>query len=232
MARGAQENFDDSPGAPEWMITFSDCMTLLLTFFVLLLSFSSFDEKVFRRKESALSEGLASIDVFRAKEQQAVASQPVIMHSERLDEGSEKPTERGQYESNPSTSLDFMDFQNQKVFLVPSDKVFWGRGQIISRSGRQLLGDVAALLKSVSNRVVVSEHALIHNRNLDEIGLTRAWKAAQFLIREQELDKTRFSISTTGTVSDEAIQQSDLLRNNTGTDRILEIVILERSIYR
>ena len=34
-------------GAPEWMVTFSDCMTLLLTFFVLLLSFSSFDDKVF-----------------------------------------------------------------------------------------------------------------------------------------------------------------------------------------
>ncbi|MHC4104970.1 MAG: flagellar motor protein MotB, partial [Planctomycetota bacterium] len=36
---------DEAPGAPEWMVTFSDCMTLLLTFFVLLLSFSSFDDK-------------------------------------------------------------------------------------------------------------------------------------------------------------------------------------------
>ena len=40
---------DEDPGAPEWMVTFSDCMTLLLTFFVLLLSFSSFDDDgVFR----------------------------------------------------------------------------------------------------------------------------------------------------------------------------------------
>ena len=35
---------EEDQGAPEWMVTFSDCMTLLLTFFVLLLSFSSFSD--------------------------------------------------------------------------------------------------------------------------------------------------------------------------------------------
>ena len=32
---------EEAPGAPEWMLTFSDCMTLLLTFFVLLITFSA-----------------------------------------------------------------------------------------------------------------------------------------------------------------------------------------------
>ncbi len=44
-----QQEPDEAPGAPEWMVTFSDFMTLLLTFFVLLLSFSSFDDRVFRK---------------------------------------------------------------------------------------------------------------------------------------------------------------------------------------
>lgn len=40
---------DDAPGgAPEWMATFSDLCTLLLTFFVLLLSFANLDAKEFR----------------------------------------------------------------------------------------------------------------------------------------------------------------------------------------
>lgn len=34
-------------GAPKWMVTFGDMMTLLLTFFVLLLSFSVMDQKRF-----------------------------------------------------------------------------------------------------------------------------------------------------------------------------------------
>lgn len=35
---------EPEPGAPLWMATFSDMVTLLLTFFVLLLSMASFEE--------------------------------------------------------------------------------------------------------------------------------------------------------------------------------------------
>ena len=40
----------DTPpeGAPEWMVTFADLMSLLLTFFVLLLSFSNMEIVKFR----------------------------------------------------------------------------------------------------------------------------------------------------------------------------------------
>ena len=44
-------------GAPEWMVTFSDCMTLLLTFFVLLLSFSSFDTDALDNVQQAFGIG-------------------------------------------------------------------------------------------------------------------------------------------------------------------------------
>jgi len=36
---------DDEEGDPLWLVTFGDCISLLLTFFVLLLSFSSFEDK-------------------------------------------------------------------------------------------------------------------------------------------------------------------------------------------
>ena len=44
---------EGGPSVPDWMITFSDCMTLLLTFFVLLLSFSSFDEASLSKLDGA-----------------------------------------------------------------------------------------------------------------------------------------------------------------------------------
>ncbi|MFC1736284.1 flagellar motor protein MotB [Candidatus Hydrogenedentota bacterium] len=40
---------DGSPGAPAWMVTFGDLMSLLLTFFVLLLSFSTTQEEDFKK---------------------------------------------------------------------------------------------------------------------------------------------------------------------------------------
>lgn len=47
------DDFSEEPeegggGAPEWMVTFSDMVTLLLTFFILLLSFANTDAEKFR----------------------------------------------------------------------------------------------------------------------------------------------------------------------------------------
>lgn len=223
---------DDDPGAPEWMVTFSDCMTLLLTFFVLLLSFSSFDDKVFQKMESAFTEGLSSIGMRMSQTDDAFRPTPRIMYNQDPDDGSEKPTVDGQYETNPSTSLDFMDFQNQKVFLVPSDDVFLGRGTRTSGHGRQMLTDVAALLQAVPNRVIVSEHAIETDEDMsDEIGLNRAWTIAQFLTDRQGIDKTRLSITSAATVNTETLRVSGLAALNPGAQRIVEIVILERSTY-
>ena len=35
---------ESSEGAPEWMVTFSDMTTLLLTFFVMLIAMANFDK--------------------------------------------------------------------------------------------------------------------------------------------------------------------------------------------
>jgi len=232
MPKNARPNVpDDDPGAPEWMVTFSDCMTLLLTFFVLLLSFSSFDDKVFPKMQSAFSEGLSSIGLQQYQDDEAFQITPRIIPEEDPQRGSETPTVDGQYQSNPSTSMDFMNFQNQKIFLVPSDKVFLGLGMRMSRHGQQMLTDVSELLKAVPNRVVVTEHPLDAASAGDKIGLTRAWIVTEFLTGNRGLEKTRFSISSAGTTDEETLRQSGLLASNPNAKRVLEIVILERSTY-
>jgi chemotaxis protein MotB len=224
---------EDDGGAPEWMVTFSDCMTLLLTFFVLLISFSSFDEKDFRKMESALAEGFSSVSLSRRHERNAVHTRPRIVYKQELERGSEAPTEEGQYASNPNESLDFMDFQNQKVLLVPSDKVFWGRGTLVSSHGRRLFADIAALIKAMPNRIVVSEYGLDANEPPTDAGLDRAWQIARFLAKRHGIDQTRFSISSGGTVPFDTIRASGLFASDAATaDRVVEITILDRSTYR
>lgn len=53
-----------SSGAPAWIITFADLMSLLLTFFVLLLSFSSMEVDQFKKLAGTMQEsfGLQSFD--------------------------------------------------------------------------------------------------------------------------------------------------------------------------
>ena len=43
-------------GAPEWMVTFADMMSLLLTFFVLLLSFSSIEIVKFKAMSGSMKD--------------------------------------------------------------------------------------------------------------------------------------------------------------------------------
>ena len=230
--RGIQNETDDGSGAPEWMVTFSDCMTLLLTFFVLLLSFSSFDEKVFNRMESALETGFSSISISRRREREAFRSTPQIVYEQERRLGSETPTADGRYESNPSETLDLMDFQNRKVLLVPSDKVFWGRGTLLSPHGRELSSDIAALIEATPNRIVVSEYSLDARAEIDEVGLERAWRIMELFTDQHGLDRTRFSISSAATVATEIVQESNLFSPNARSSRVLEITILDQSAYR
>lgn len=49
------EQEDDSPGIPAWVMTFADLMSLLMCFFVLLLSFSEIDAQKFKQIAGELS---------------------------------------------------------------------------------------------------------------------------------------------------------------------------------
>lgn len=49
-----------APGAPAWMVTYSDMVTLLLTFFVLLLSMASLDPVAFTEASSSLRDAFGA----------------------------------------------------------------------------------------------------------------------------------------------------------------------------
>ena len=84
-------------GAPKWMVTFSDCMTLLLTFFVLLLTFSSFDDKEFRKMSTSLAQAMPAIAVAETRDRDAVNAPEAIQYEQERKRGSEKRTENPAY---------------------------------------------------------------------------------------------------------------------------------------
>ena len=60
MARKKQE--EQKAGAPEWLATYGDMMTLLLVFFVLLFSMSSLDSQRYKAVVQSLSGSLGVLD--------------------------------------------------------------------------------------------------------------------------------------------------------------------------
>ncbi len=223
-----QAESDDAPGAPEWMVTFSDCMTLLLTFFVLLLSFSSFDKGVFRNLKLIFADAMPAVskkpvnsDAFLFTEQ--------IRPSEDVVDGSEKPTLEKGVQEGSRQDTEPVDFRSKKVFLISSRRAFWGKGTRISLEGREFLANLASFLKHIPNRVVVSEHSSA-GTDSEQLGLLRAWEVVQYLSAKQGLDKGQFSVSAMGTVPEESIKRGRLL-GSSAAERVLELVLLERSMY-
>jgi len=220
---------EQEAGAPEWMVTFSDCMTLLLTFFVLLLSFSSFDnvEDLFKLK--VIFEDQFSFSSQKATKNEALFSVKSIREDDDLDKGSEKPTLTKGQEGNLKQDTEPVNFRDRNVFLSSSDEIFWGNGTVISLQGRKTLSAMASFLKEVPGRVVISENSLGSFRSNDNLGLKREWAVIEYFTTKQGLDKGQFSIAA-GTLQKN--HKNDLQDNSqVKSKRTLEIVLLERSIY-
>lgn len=66
---GDDEEEESEAGAPEWMITFADLMTLLMCFFILLVAFSELDIKRYRMIAGSMKEAFGVQRDVRAFEQ-------------------------------------------------------------------------------------------------------------------------------------------------------------------
>lgn len=218
-----------SGGAPEWMVTFSDCMTLLLTFFVLLLSFSSFDKEVFDEFKTMLAGGLPSVNLASRYSKDASSLIERMRSRQHLPEGSDMPTDEQKRQSGVETEPEAADLHRQKVFLTSSENIFWGKGTTISPEGHRILATLALFLTEVRGRLVVSENLPGSVNSDNELGLSRAWAVMEILTGKHGLDRGRFSISASSTVAPVGFGNSEWA---TGRRRVLEIVLLERSIYR
>ena len=229
--RKEQSEPDETPGAPEWMVTFSDCMTLLLTFFVLLLSFSSFDDKIFAKLKIIFATSLSSASTVAKVNRDSFVPAIRFKYTEEPDKGSEKSTLKTGIEDNLKQETVPTDFRNRKVFLVPSENIFWGKGTVISGQGRRILAIVASFLKEVPNRVVISENTWGDKENSNQSGLDRAWAVIEYLTTTQGIDKKQLSISAASTVAARSLDSDESRRSEAKSKRMLEIVLLERSIY-
>ena len=223
-----QQESDEAPGVPEWMVTFSDCMTLLLTFFVLLLTYSSFDDRIFRNLKVVYARAFTDISVVRRRDRDALLEMPPVKYIVELDKGSEKPTSVTGLQENLMTETPAVDLGRGMALLFSSKDLFWGQGTVFSSEGRRTLDLMASFLKRVSSRIVISENGPAAGLSSPHFGLARAWAVMEYLTTKQDLDKERFSIS----------QASSLGRGNaergsvrSDSERTVEVVFLERSIY-
>ncbi len=160
-SRRTKSSCDSSTDVPAWMTTFSDCMTLLLTFFVLLLSFSSFDVVKYSKLKGAFEcpPQLTRSTVFRNP---VTPEDSLVEHERRIvdrtKEGSEKPDEFSTREiENPKSHTDVMQidaYADRRTFYLPAAEVFLGNGCILNRRGREMFDRIGRFMKMVPCNLV------------------------------------------------------------------------------
>jgi len=193
MPRRERQPIKEDPpaGAPAWMLTFCDCMTLLLTFFVLLLSFSSFDESTLKRLEGAMNVRAASAPTIslrrnRLDQSVAVEQMPVI---DRTDKGAEKKRSDKQDKiKNPKkvkTPIETDAYHQETILNIPLDRLFWGDSSVLTSEGRGSLNRIVGYLKLKPRYVIIGEsspqRASSRSRGRADAGLKRSWRVLQFL---------------------------------------------------
>jgi hypothetical protein len=211
--RPKQQEEESGEGAPLWIISFADMISLLMAFFVMLTTFSGFGAKESAKLRKVATAALASNYYggwYKTPTQGTMGRQ--MEATGQAEKGSEKPTLE---EATGSGSLaeSGTDFRSHKVFLIESKTAFWASGMTLSTNGRDFLNDLGLVVGKVPGLIAVSETGPGNN---PDIGILRAIAVVDYL-SGQGVSKSRCSIGTRATMPE----------TNSKTGRVLEIVLLD-----
>lgn len=211
MKRKQKKN--NQEGAPRWMVTYSDLMSLILVFFILLFSMSQIDAQKFR----AISESFQSRHIFDFLpssiefidlEQDEGENQDNVNNTE--GEVGKPSSSKGEMDELLQDVLQYLEQAELKdmisatrddrgVVLVLQERLLFETGEaVILPEARPFLDKVGTLLKAIPNMVKVEGHT--DSRPIStyrypsnwELSGARASSVIRYLITNHSLDPKRF----------------------------------------
>jgi len=202
-------------GAPDWVVTFGDLMSLLLCFFVLLLSFSEMD----RAKYKEVAGSLAKAFGVQRKTKAFEAPKGLKMIAKDFDQELIPTFERDEFvvmqtreeigrelkkevETHFKGMQDLIDVDvnnNNITIRLMGESTFDSGKAEIRQEMTPLLDKIAEALRATEESIVVAGHTdnvpLHGGRYQSNLGLSiaRAATVAEYLIRNNGLDPSRMA---------------------------------------
>ncbi len=210
-------------GAPAWILTFADLMSLLLAFFVLLFSFSEMDKQKFKELSGSLKDAFGVQREVRARETPLGTS----MIAREFSPGRTQPTIRNEVRQESMNEMKryalAMDIEKVSELLGKEigeglvevegsgDQVitiriremgsFPSGSADLSNDFEPVIGKIAAAIEAIPGKVVVAGHTdprPIHNeqfRSNWDLSSARAATVLHSITRISGLPNTRFRVA-------------------------------------
>lgn len=203
MSRGKKSK----QGSPAWMATYSDLMTLLLVFFVLLYSFSIIDAQKFQAFVASfqgvgiLENGAQPLDTNYNQSQDVELKQEMGELSEGAKLLEVYSVIQTFLTENELEDVIKASYEQRGVTLDIKEKVLFDSAKADLKSGAKvILGQLATLLDELPNQISVEGHT--DNRPITtvkfpsnwELSAARSARVVRFFVEDQNLDAQKFVV--------------------------------------
>ncbi len=203
-------------GAPMWMVTFSDMVTLLLTFFVLLLSMANMDQIKFNKAADSLA---GAFGVLGSADKTSVTQPKVVSFSPVNDDFTSQvyrrlKTKLRELKLNKKVKL--VKDRGAVVLRIDEAILFTSGQQELSREAYPVLRKVAELVRPLPLNLKVEGHTDDRGDELAnwDLSVARSVSVLRFLAANQLMSLTRMSATGYGS-------QKPLFPNNSDRERAL-----------
>jgi hypothetical protein len=199
-------------------------MTLLLCFFVLLMTFSTFEKTTYMRLIGAF-EVHAEDSLFDELQIKNTLVEPVLTPANAAEQGSRTPMEE-QHERTKQVKdyelvTDMDAYKDRRVSYLPCGELFYGRGNRLTPEGKKRLRLIAAFAELVPCRIVIGERRPFGGDSRDQaLGLARSASVMEGIMAGGGLGEERFSISLRGSAPQQSRQ----------AEAVMEVVLLNDKV--
>jgi chemotaxis protein MotB len=218
MRKGGKKSAADAIGDSNlWMVTFCDLIMLLLTFFVLLLSMSSMDQKklkeVFRHMKEATGvlelSGYGKVgDVGELVKKYAETGTKIVIDQEHLIDffGHTVRSARilRETEKNLSELVDIRDDERGIVFTFHENILFESGEAELQEKVFPILDAIAGAIRTTFHEILILGHTdntplrTADNKSNWDLSLDRAFAVLKYFLEKKHLSPARFSVGGYG----------------------------------
>jgi chemotaxis protein MotB len=202
----ARKKVEDEPkaGAPEWMATYGDMVTLLLCFFVLLFSFATLDVQKFKAIAVSMNGSLGVLDSGTAVAMEPlVGSFPNDSPTEENEEFKNLYEEMSEYiKDNNLTASITLRLDERGLLVRFMDDVLFDSGKAdLTPKAREIINKVAEIIRTNDKNVRIEGHTdnvPINTARFPsnwELSTARAVNVVKYLIEENGIEAKRLSAS-------------------------------------